>query len=87
MITTYTCNVPPQQEQGQPSDCLPKEMMFVSSVYEQYCQVTYTHSTDSHTALDNLLHELLMVRDSLLVLLEWFMHNNTDDVIHSVCIL
>jgi len=35
-----------------------------------------THSTDcSHTAFANLLHELIMVRDGLLVLPEWFTRN------------
>jgi len=39
-----------------------------------------THSTDcSNTVLANLLHELIMVRDGLLMLPEWFTCNNIDD--------
>ena len=41
----------------------------------------------SYTALAILLHEPMMVRGSLLVLLEWFTSNNIDDLAHNVCIL
>jgi len=40
-----------------------------------------------HTALAILLHELITVRDGLLVLPGWFTRNNMDDLVHSVHIL
>jgi len=55
----------------------------MTDVIKSFCAT----STDSHqSATANLLREIIMVRDNFLTLPGWFIHDDINDIIFSICV-